>query len=360
MQQLVAISAFVLTAAAAGPAAALPLTTESQLEDSSIAAEIETFWSQRVVVETFTGARGLTLRYARALQPDRALEKGALVIVSGRTESMLKYKELVRDLWADGWSVYVHDHRGQGLSDREPEVKDSPQKGHVNEFQDYVADLRSFVASQVLPDGHSRHVLLAHSMGGAIAALFLEQGSVEARRFDAAALSSPMLKIKGIAGAPADLVSCRVAKFLAKREPTEYVKTGTAYVPKPYEKNEYTQSPARYSRLISQYASEPHIQLGSPTHRWFDQACEAAFRARRTAGEVRTPIRIVVAGEDSIVHNTGAAEFCRRLPAQLGGCGGPSGGPIVVPGARHELLIERDDLRQQALMPILQFFSPHN
>lgn len=359
MSRSLTLAALALTAAAtaAGSASALPLTTENQLEQPATAEDIETFWKQTAVVESFTGARGLTLRFARARQPDRALEKGALVIVSGRTESMLKYKELVRDLWNDGWSVYLYDHRGQGLSDREPEVKDTPQKGHVHEFQDFVADLRAFVAGQVLPAGHPRHVLLAHSMGGAIAALFLEQGGAEVRRFDAAALSSPMLKIQGVAGAPADLVSYRVAKALAKREPTEYVKTGTDYDPKPFGKNEYTQSQVRYDRLVTQYKAEPRIQLGSPTHRWFDQACEAAFQARRGASQVRTPIRVVVAGEDSIVHKDGAAEFCRGLPKHLAGCGGPSRGPIVVPGARHELFIERDDLRRQALEPILKFFA---
>lgn len=339
---------------------ATTLTSESDLEQVGAAEAIEDFWKSRAVIEKFTGARGVQIAFAKVLQVNRDAEKGALVIVSGRTESMLKYKELVRDLWNDGWSVYIHDHRGQGLSDREPEVKGHRERGHVHDFQDFVRDLRSHVANHVLPAGHKRNVLLAHSMGGAIAALFLEQGGDEVQRFDAAALSSPMLKIKGVAGVPADIASCRIAKELAMRGPTQYIVTGKDYAPKSFEKNEYTQSKVRYNRLVKQYDDVRDIRLGSPTHRWFDQACEAAFRARTGAKNVQTPIRVVVAGDDGIVHNSGAVEFCQGLPRSLGGCGGPDGGPIVVPGARHELFIERDVLRRQALEPVLAFFErPH-
>ena len=45
-------------------------------------------------------------------------QKGAIVISSGRTECMLKYKEVVFELTKEGYSVYIFDHRGQGFSDR--------------------------------------------------------------------------------------------------------------------------------------------------------------------------------------------------------------------------------------------------
>lgn len=336
---------------------ATTLTKAAELDQQKVAQDVEDFWRARGVVGSFTGARGVTISYATVIQPDRSSEMGALVIVSGRTESMLKYKELARDLWNNGWSIYIHDHRGQGLSDREPEVQEMRQRGHVHEFDDYVRDLRSFVADKVLTSGHKRHVLLAHSMGGAITSLFLESGWPEVRRFDSAVLSSPMLKIKGVGGAPADILSCRIAKKHARIRPVEYVPTGGDYAPKDFQDNEYTQSPVRYKRLLDQVAAASEIKLGSPTVRWFDQACEAAFRARTQADRVRTPIRVFVAGNDSIVHNDGAREFCKGLVASLGGCGGPGGGPIEVSGARHELFIEQDGLREQAVGEALKFFA---
>ncbi len=47
---------------------------------------------------------------------ERADEKAAIVISSGRTECMFKYEETIYDLYEEGYSVYIHDHRGQGFS----------------------------------------------------------------------------------------------------------------------------------------------------------------------------------------------------------------------------------------------------
>src|ERR1051325_4151869 len=47
--------------------------------------------------------------YRKFLVPT-SQERGAIVISSGRTESMLIYRELIGDLTARGYSVYIHDH----------------------------------------------------------------------------------------------------------------------------------------------------------------------------------------------------------------------------------------------------------
>lgn len=349
-------SAMVLALGLLPGVGAAPLTTEAELAQASTANEIEDFWEKHGVISTFPGARGVSITYATFRQPAGASEQGALVIVSGRTESMLKYKETVRDLWNNGWSVYIHDHRGQGLSAREAEVADRPERGYVNDFEDYVRDLRTMVADHVLPNGHKRHVVMGHSMGGAITALFLERDWPEVARFDGAVLSSPMLKIKAILGKPAKF-TCLAMKVPSAVSPTAYVPGGGDYAAKTFLENEYSQSPIRYQRLVDQVADKPAIKLGSPTVRWLDRACTAAHEARTQAKKVRTPIRVFVAGADQIVHEEGATEFCANLSPKLGGCGGSGGKPVVVAGAQHELFIELDGLRKQALEPALSFFA---
>jgi lysophospholipase len=340
--------------AVVSPAGAVEASTEAQLADPAHAQAIEQLWTTQGRMGHFEGRQGVKIAYAAFVQADRAAEQGAIVIVSGRTESMLKYKELVHDLVRAGYSVYLHDHRGQGLSDREAAVKDTPQRGHVGRFDDYVQDLRQFVAGQVLPAGHRNLFLIGHSMGGAISARFLEGGGPEVQALRAAVLSSPMLKIKGVAGRPADIVSCGVAQRLARSKPADYIVSGSDYEETAFEKNELTHSAIRYQRLLEQVRAEPLIKLGSPTHGWFDQACQAAFRARTGGASVRTPVRVLVAGADTIVHNDGAREFCSGVPR---GCAGPAGGPITIDGARHELMIESDAMRSSALTAVLSFFE---
>jgi lysophospholipase len=46
---------------------------------------------------TFEGKDGIRIHYRTFIREDRDGEKGAIVISSGRTESVLKYQELIYD-----------------------------------------------------------------------------------------------------------------------------------------------------------------------------------------------------------------------------------------------------------------------
>ena len=71
----------------------------------------------------------------------------SIVLVTGRTESYLKYQELAFDLYHQGYNVYIIDHRGQGLSQRL--LKDN-HKGYVKIFDDYAHDLKQFIDEVVI------------------------------------------------------------------------------------------------------------------------------------------------------------------------------------------------------------------
>ena len=69
--------------------------------------------------------------------------RGTVLFLNGRTEYMEKYAEVIGELGDRGFEVYSCDWRGQGLSDRM--LADS-QRGHVDDFEDYLVDLAQLVA----------------------------------------------------------------------------------------------------------------------------------------------------------------------------------------------------------------------
>ena len=88
--------------------------------------------------------------------------------------------------------------------------------------------------------------------------------------------------------------------------------------------------------------AEPALAVGWPTVAWTD----CAFRVmgeiseRSFASKIRQPILIIAAGADGIVSTPAIDEFSVRLRA---------GSHLIVPGARHELLMEQDRFRGQVL-----------
>ena len=97
-------------------------------------------------------------------------EKGAIVFVTGWTETHLKYAELIQQMVAEGYSVYTVDNRGMGFSSR---LSDNPQMVHVDKFSDYVDDLKQFVDRVVKKKKHRKVFFVSHSMGGLITAHYM-------------------------------------------------------------------------------------------------------------------------------------------------------------------------------------------
>ncbi|HHQ4593273.1 TPA: alpha/beta fold hydrolase [Aeromonas veronii] len=301
------------------------------------------FWRQHAVEGEFKGKDGVTIRYAalRQAKVDRAI-----LIVNGRVESYLKYQELAWDLWRQGYSLYLIDHRGQGMSDR---MLNDQQKGYVDQFDDYVVDLKQFHDQIIMADQPAKLFLLAHSMGGAISARYLERWPDDIK---AAVLSSPMLGIN-LGGLPKWL-----AKGLASTIGTvggwigepPYGPGQGAYQDHGFADNGLTHSQSRYQAFRQLYEQHPQIKLGGATAHWIYQGITGADAAIADAGAIKTPLLVLQAGNDSVVDNTAQDRFCT-----IAKCEG--GKPLHIEGAWHELFIESDDKRQPALTAMVDFFA---
>src|SRR5437762_5309030 len=110
------------------------------------------------------GAGGRT-RYAR--WNASGTPRGTILLLTGRGEFIEKYAtEIVGELLGRGFAVIALDWRGQGLSDRMLAERD---KGHIDSFATYVADLQLFLDKVVVPVAPRPVLLLCHSMGAHIA-----------------------------------------------------------------------------------------------------------------------------------------------------------------------------------------------
>ena len=91
----------------------------------------------------FLQGSGARLRYACWNVPGTGVVKGSVVLLTGRGEFIEKYAtEVVGELLGRGYCVYAMDWRGQGLSDR---ALADRNKGHVDNFSTYMADLQLFL-----------------------------------------------------------------------------------------------------------------------------------------------------------------------------------------------------------------------
>jgi lysophospholipase len=275
---------------------------------------------------------GVSLRFARFAPP--AGRRGTVCIFPGRTEWIEKYFETVRDLRSRGFAVAILDWRGQGLSDRP--LRDR-FKGYVGSFFEFDTDLETFMRDVVLPDCPPPFFGLGHSMGAVVLIRAVRNGH---RWFDRVVLSAPML---GIAFVSSMAIAGTIVRVLRSAG------LGGMYLPgrypgvldlRPFAGNILTSDPVRFARNAAILDIEPALALGGPTVAW----CDAAFRAMRAMAEpsyparIRQPILIVAAGSDAIVSNAAIEDFATQLRA---------GSHLVVVGAQHELLMERDRFRTQ-------------
>ncbi len=134
---------------------------------------------------TVAGEGGVPLFCSRF---DAEEPRGTVLIVHGFTENTEKYDELIHSLLRSGYSVVAYDQRGHGRSWRDPAISDISLT-HVNRFGEYVADLKA-VCDGVLAAMPKPWLLFAHSMGGAVSSLFMEQYPGV---FAKAALCAPMI-----------------------------------------------------------------------------------------------------------------------------------------------------------------------
>ena len=214
----------------------------------------------------------------------------------------------------------------------------NPHKGHVNIFNDYVADLQIFAVEALRGWNQGSLHMLAHSMGGNIGLHFLCD---HPGLFATAVHTAPMIGVP----APGGIVTL-MARMIA--EICCMVGLGKRYIPgggdygrrdTTFPGNPLTSDEPRFQRTKAYIRRTPALALGAPTLGWL----RAGMRSGATlldpayARDITTPNLLICAGNERVVDN--------RATYRLQRAGLPNVRIETIPGARHEILSEQDNIR---------------
>ena len=269
---------------------------------------------------------GTRLRVLLAL-PQSLTPRGTILFCPGRTEFIEKYWETVADLTSRGFCVLMMDPRGQGLSDR---ILPDKLRSYIDSFQTYADDLADITAQfeAFLP---RPHIAMGHSMGGTVVLHAILSGALAP---SAVICSAPMLGLFDLETTFMRWTISALSKLgLAEKNlPFQTQRNG---MPVSFSANKLTTDKERYKHWASYFQSVPRLRVGQPTFGWISAALSSMSYVNRNAENLRVPGLMVAAGADPIVDPSSVEDFAKNAGVNYD----------VIPGALHELFLERDSYR---------------
>lgn len=233
---------------------------------------------------------------------------GVVVLLHGYSECMEKFKEAAYYFVKRGYRVFLIDQAGHGKSYRYK--KDDNSLVHIEHFEEYVIDLHYIIESVVTKYAKDKPIYLyGHSMGGAVAAYYLELYPNVIKK---AVLSSPMMKIK--LGKYPQLVARALAGFKVRRghkyDPTDKKK---AYKTEAEYEQRGSGSRARYNYMCHYIKEHKEYQTCVSSYGWMYQSLRACRRiiSPRWAGKIKAEVLLMQAGRDTTVRNEGQTKFLK-------------------------------------------------
>ncbi len=283
--------------------------------------------------------KGRRIRFG-TVSPQGTVPKATIVCLPGLSEFCEKYFEIARDLVAKNYAFWVIDWAGQGKSSR---PLSNPLKRHSYGFDDDIEDFHDFIDSYVWhasvdpKTGRIPLVMLAHSMGGNIGLRYLQHYP---QAFKCAGFSAPMIGIHALQSLPKPL-----AMALARTLNTALGKSFTSGHGRASRKqnqvfanNVLTSDPIRFTLMERWMNFDPELRIGDVTFGWVYQALKSCYKVQNPdfLKSIETPCLLGYAEHESITDNAATLKAAKILPKAT---------PLELQGSQHEILMERDEIR---------------
>ncbi|MGR3806852.1 alpha/beta fold hydrolase [Pasteurella testudinis] len=298
-------------------------------------------FAERFTLQYVDGQRGCRIAYRFFEHDQRELTNARklMILVSGRGENLLKWTEIAYDFYHQGFDVLTFDHRGQGYSQR---LLADPEKGYIDRFDYYLDDLDLVLHSVNQRYDYRQQIMLAHSMGGLIATLYLAKYP---HKIDKLILNAPLFALP-LKHPFWDTLSVHLMVLLGQEQ--RYVFGRTSYKPLDPEHNDLSFCKTRMKWTNRINRRFPELHLGGPTFRWVSQCLNQFGKLPRAIKKINVPVLVLQAEKEVIVSNR-QIEHHARLFADLR--------HEIIHNAKHEILFERDPIRTLAMDKIAGFLQ---
>lgn len=287
----------------------------------------------------FKSFDGRSIHYYYLRNPE---EKAAIVISHGFCEFNGKYHEMMYYFYQMGYSVFLPEHRGHGYSYRECQDKG---KVYIDDFSTYVEDFHEFVQQIVIGQSVSgRLYLFAHSMGGAIGALYLEE---HPQVFSRAILSSPMIRLK-FGKYPMGLVRIlmRIAEIAGWKK--RYAPGQHGFDNIDVFESSSTMSKPRYDYVFHLRQVDGGYSTYGGTYGWVMAADRVTSRILKGASRIKVPVLLCQAGMDTLVEaepQQHLAELSENIEF------------VRFDKSKHEIFNATEDVRLEYYSKLMEFFN---
>ena len=269
--------------------------------------------------------------------------KANIVLVHGYTEFSKKYHELCFYLLNSGFNVFLYDQRGHGLSCRTTE---NIYVNHVNKFDEYVCDLDCYIKTIVEPNqGGLPMYIYSHSMGGAVAALYL---AGHTHNIEKAILSSPMI-YPVCTPLPSKILRHMITGEAKKNGWETKFRFSSDFNPDiTFEENKSDLSKSRFLYNIELRKNESMYQNSASSNRWNYEVLgvkDTIFK-NCTPTTLKTKVYIISVADDKVVKEKPQKKLARKLKCKFD----------TIQNARHTMITAKKPELTEYLKMITDFY----